>query len=88
MPQAKASAVAAAVKKEFGHTVHQNMVYVVKTKGNMRADGRPRRRKSDPRDSPMTTAASWVEAIRIARSLLQATGSVPNATALLKALDG
>jgi len=32
MPSAKASEVAEAVKKEFGHEVHQNMVYMVKTK--------------------------------------------------------
>ena len=88
MPGAKASDVAEAVKKEFGHQVHQNMVYMVKTKANMASDGRPRRRKSDARDNPMTTAALWVDAIKIARHLLKATGSVTNATALLKALDG
>lgn len=88
MPAAKASAVADAVKAEFGHNVHQNMVYMVKTKSNMASDGRPRRRKSDPRATPMTTAASWVASIKLARELLKATGSVANATALLKALDG
>jgi hypothetical protein len=88
MPGAKAAEVAEAVKKEFGHQVHQNMVYMVKTKTNMASDGRPRRRKSDVRDNPMTTAAMWVESIKIARQLLKATGSVANATALLKALDG
>ena len=88
MPGAKALEVADAVKKEFGHQVHPNMVYMVKTKSNMAGDGRPRRRKSDARDNPMTSAAMWVESIRIARQLLKATGSVANATALLKALDG
>ena len=43
MPSAKAADVAAAVKKEFGHQVHPNMVYMVKTKRNMASDGRPRR---------------------------------------------
>ena len=35
----------------------------------------------------MTTAAAWIDAIKIGRHLLKATGSVANATALLKALD-
>jgi len=87
MPSAKASEVADAVKKEFGHNVHANMVYMVKTKSNMALDGRPRRRKSDPRSTPMATAAAWVASIKLARELLKATGSVANATALLKALD-
>ena len=88
LPNAKASEVARAVKKEFGHDVAQNMVYMVKTKSNMAADGRPRKSKASVKNSPMTTAALWVEAIKIARELLKATGSVANATALLKALDG
>jgi len=87
LPNAKASEVAEAVKKEFGHNVHTNMVYMVKTKGNMASDGRPRRRKADPREPTMASAAAWVEAIKIARELLKATGSVANATALLRALD-
>ncbi|HEY3965758.1 MAG TPA: hypothetical protein VGM05_14465 [Planctomycetaceae bacterium] len=87
MPGAKASEVAEAVNKEFGHHVHQNMVYMVKTKSNMASDGRPRRRKSEGRDNPLSSAALWVEAIKISRQLLKATGSVANATALLKALD-
>lgn len=87
LPNGKAAEIADAVKKEFGHDVHANMVYMVKTKSNMASDGRPRRRKSDPRSTPMESAAAWVEAIKIARDLLKATGSVANATALLKALD-
>jgi hypothetical protein len=78
MPNAKASEVAAAVKKEYGHEVSQNMIYMVKTKSNMAADRR---------ESPITSAALWVDAIKTARQLLKATGSVANATALLKALD-
>jgi hypothetical protein len=78
MPDAKASEVAAAVKKEYGHEVSQNMIYMVKTKSNMAADRR---------ESPITSAALWVDAIKTARQLLKATGSVANATALLKALD-
>ena len=87
MPGAKAKEVAEAVHKEFGHKVGQNMIYMVKTKSNMASDGRPRRLRSAPRDNPMTSAAAWIDAIKIGRHLLKATGSVANATALLKALD-
>ncbi|MBI3865801.1 MAG: hypothetical protein HY290_28340 [Planctomycetia bacterium] len=87
MPSAKVAEVADAVKKEFGHQVHPNLIYMIKTKSNMASDGRPQRRKSEGRETPMTSAKLWVEAIKIARELLRVTGSVPNATALLKALD-
>ena len=89
MPNAKALEVAEAVKTEFGHDVGKNMIYMVKTKTNMASDGRAKRTKSSKADkasSPLTTAALWVDAIKIARQLLKATGSVANATALLKAL--
>ena len=88
MPGAKATEVVAAVKKEFGHDVKQNMVYMVKTKANMAADGRPRSKSGSGDVSPITSAAEWVDAIKLARQLLRATGSVANATALLKAIDG
>ena len=88
MPTAKASEIVAAVKKEFGHDVKNSMVYMVKTKTNMAADGRPRRQAGNGSDSPITSAAQWVEAIKLARQLLKATGSVANATALLKAIEG
>ncbi len=78
MPTARASEVVSAVKKEYGHDVSQNMIYMVKTKANMAADRR---------ESPITSAALWVDAIKTARQLLKATGSVSNATALMKALD-
>jgi hypothetical protein len=87
-PKAKASEVVAAVKKEFGHDVKNSMVYMVKTKANMAADGRPRRPAGSGSDSPIGSAAQWVEAIKLARQLLKATGSVANATALLKAIEG
>ena len=86
-PSAKASEIVTAVKKEFGHDVKLGMVYMVKTKANMAADGRPRRALGSPSDSPISSAAEWVEAIRLARQLLKSTGSVANATALLKAVD-
>ena len=93
MPTAKAAEIVATVKKEFGHDVKQNMVYMVKTKANMAADGRPRGRKGrraagSNGDATLSSAAQWVEAIRIARNLLRATGGVANATALLKAVEG
>jgi hypothetical protein len=89
MPAAKASDVVATVKKEYGHDVKQNMVYMVKTKANMAADGRPSRSKQNgSKSGAPSSAAEWVEAIKIARHLLKATGSVANATALLKAVEG
>jgi len=88
MPNAKASEVARAVSDTYGHTISNNMVYMVKTKTNMAADGRPKRTRTSPRDNPMTSTALWVDAIKMARQLLKATGSVANATALLKAVDG
>jgi hypothetical protein len=87
-PTAKAAEVVAAVKKEYGHTVDPNRVYMVKTKTNMAADGRPREIRAIKNGTPMTSAALWVDAIKIARQLLKSTGSLPNAIALLKAIDG
>ena len=86
MPTAKATEVAAAVKKEYGHTISPNMVYMVKTKNNMAATRKKKKRPS--RKGRPVGAAQWVEAIKIARQLLKATGSVDNATALLKAVNG
>ena len=63
---------------------------MVKTKSNMAADGRvkpPRNGNKAKANSPLTTAALWVEAIKMARQLLTATGGLANATALLKALS-
>ena len=89
MPSAKAQEVAEAVKKEFAHDVSKNMIYMVKTKSNMASDGRVKKvknSKNGKQDSPLTTAALWVDAIKLARQLLKATGSLANATALIKAL--
>jgi hypothetical protein len=88
MPSAKATEVASTVKSEFGHDVKPNMVYMVKTKTNMASDGRAKKPASKSGGTPMTTAALWVDAIKIARQLLKATGSAANATALLKAVEG
>lgn len=88
MPTAKAAEVAEAVKKEYGHKVPVTMVYMIKAKGNM-AKTRKRRKKAGQAPtaaSPMNSAATWVNAISIGKQLLSATGSVENATALLKAI--
>lgn len=86
MPNAKATDIVDAVKKQYGHTVNPNRVYMVKTKGNM-ATTRKQTNTATSKGSP-AGATQWVEAIKIARQLLKATGSVDNATALLKAIDG
>lgn len=88
MPDAKAADIASAVKKEFGHRVRADMVTMVKTKSNMASDGRPKKTTAAKNNSPITSAAMWIDAIKTARQLLKATGSVANATALLKAVDG
>jgi hypothetical protein len=87
-PKAKTREVVVAVKRDYGHRVSRNMVTMVKTKSNMAADGRPKRTKGMKSDSPMYSPATWIDAIKIGRQLLKATGSVANATALLKAVDG
>ena len=88
LPKGKAAEIAAAVKKEYGHDVPQSMVYMVKTKSNMAKTSERRKQagKAPSAASPMNSAATWVEAINLGRQLLNATGSVGNATALLKAL--
>jgi hypothetical protein len=86
MPNASAPEIASAVKAEYGHSISKNLIYMVKTKSNMRSDGRPKKSKTS-KSSPMNSAALWVDAIKMARQLLKATGSVANATALLKAID-
>jgi len=87
-PTAKATDIVATVKKEYGHSVNENHVYMVKTKSNMAVDGRPKRVKPTDNGTPMNSAALWVDAIKTARQLLKSTGSVANATALLKAIEG
>lgn len=89
LPNAKAKEVADAVKKEYGHTVASSMIYMIKTKGHM-AKSRKRGRRAGRAAgvaSPLNSAALWVDAIKLGRQLLKATGSVENATALLKAVD-
>ena len=92
MPNARATEIKEAVKQEYGHDVAVNLIYMLKTKGNIKAgrkqDGaKGGTSKASGNASPMNSAATWVEAIKIAKQLLTATGSVENATALLKAID-
>jgi len=87
LPGAKASEIVGTVKKEFGHTINPNMVYMIKAKTNMAADGRAKKTNVQ-NDTPLTSAALWVDAIKLGRQLLKSTGSLANATALLKAIDG
>jgi len=86
LPKAKAADVAAAVKQDYGHAVKPNMVYMVKAKSNLakksRGDGVKRSTPS------LNTARLWVDAIKLSRQLLKATGGLENATALLKAVNG
>jgi hypothetical protein len=85
MPTSKASAVAEEVKKQFGHSVGSNQIYMIKTKLNM--GKRPKSGRNSSRgNGKLSSAALWVDAIKIAKQLLSATGSVESATALLKAI--
>src|SRR5687768_15224915 len=90
VPKAPAKEVVEAVKSEYGHKVSTAMVYMIKTKSNM-AKTRKRRKKAGKAPtaaSPMHSAANWFQAINIGRQLLDATGSVENAVALLRAIAG
>ena len=87
MSTSKASEVAAEVKKQFGHTVSVNQIYMMKTKSSMATRSKAERKAAAAtRSGKLSSAALWVDAIKIARHLLAATGSVDNAIALLKAI--
>lgn len=86
MPLARAAEIAAAVKKEYGHTVSPDRVYMVKTKSSMAATRKVT--KNTSRAGVPVGATQWIAAIKIAQSLLRVTGNVDNAIALLKAIDG
>jgi len=88
MPAAKASEVAAAVLTNYGHKVKPTLIYLVKSKANLRSDRRSRKSGQRGVKAPMNSAATWTAAIRSAQHLLKATGSVANATAVLRAVDG
>jgi hypothetical protein len=87
MPNAKASEIAAEVKKQFGHAVSVNQIYMIKTKTSMAKQPKAERKaRAASNKGELSSAALWVEAIKLAKQLLSATGSVENAAALLKAV--
>jgi len=88
MPKAKDSEVVAAVKKDFGHDVSVNMVYMVKTRKSIAKAHKAKGAKGKPKGTGMSSANQWVDAIHHAKELLKATGSVANANALLNAIVG
>jgi hypothetical protein len=84
IPNGTFAEVSKAVQEEYGHDIGTSLFYAIKTKSNMKAN-----RRANPGSgvaAPMNSAATWVEAIKIARNLLRVTGSIDNATALLKAV--
>jgi hypothetical protein len=98
MPDAKASQIVDEVKRQYGHAISTNRVYMVKTKLSMGPGGRKKRRKAGAAakaaGSPangnagaaLSSTSQWVEAIKQAKKLLHAAGSVANAKALVDAV--
>jgi hypothetical protein len=89
-PKAKAAEIVEAVKSEYGHTVTPTFVYLVRSKANVRRSARQRKVGSAGQGNgrAIGTAADWVQSIKLARQLLQTAGSVDNAVAILKAVEG
>lgn len=87
MPNSKAAEIAATVKSEYGHSVGVNLIYLIKSKSNVKRAGRNARAKGMT-TPPVASAANWVESIKLARHLLTSSGSVANAVAILKAVQG
>ena len=88
MPNAKGAEIAAEVKKQFGHTVGVNRIYMVKTKLHAKPPARSKNSApAAPTKHRIASASQWIEAIGLAKKLLEATGSVTDATALLKAVE-
>jgi hypothetical protein len=88
MPASKATEVAAEVKKQFGHAVSVNQIYMIKTKTSMKKRAKSERKSAAAAtNGRLSSAAMWVDAIKLAKLLLAATGSVENAVSLLKAIE-
>jgi len=90
MPAAKASEIADAVRTNYGHKISTTLVYLVKSKVNVKKADRKTGKAgvvANGKAKPIGGAAEWVDAIRLARKLLAATGSVENAVAILKAVQ-
>src|SRR5690349_12200026 len=75
MPNAKAAEIATAVKWEYGQSVTPTLIYLVKSKSNIKATRRGAA-KGTVRAAIPSSATEWAEAIKVARRLLQSTGSV------------
>lgn len=88
MPSAKGAEVVAEVKKQFGHNVGVNQVYMTKTKVGIRKHAKAERKagRPSPAENQLSSPASWVEAIKLTKQLLTVTGSRETAIALLKAM--
>lgn len=85
MPGAKATEIAEAVQNEYGHKVGVNLVYLIKSKTNLKSGAR---RSGRAVGMGAASADTWIHSIRLARQLLKSTGSVENAVAILKAVEG
>lgn len=91
-PKAKAKQVIEMVKELYGHSVNTNLVYMTKTKMSLRKTKRKSKAADGAASSALKTAgmatpADWVKAIKLARELIEATGSYATANALLKAVE-
>jgi len=87
MPTAKGGEIVAAVQAEYGLKVTPTLVYLVKSKFNMKATRRAQKPSDRGAKAPMNSASTWTDAIRSAQHLLKATGSVENAIAVLRAVE-
>lgn len=88
MPTAKVSEVVVAVKSKYGHKVTPTLIYLVRSKANLRTNRRSKKPSQRGVKAPMNSAETWTDAIRSAQHLLKATGSVENAVAVLRAVEG
>ena len=89
MPNAKGAEIAAEVKKQFGHTVGVNQIYMTKTKVGMRKSSKANKkagRPATPEANQLSSPAAWVQAIKLVKQLLEVTGSPETAIALIKAM--
>ena len=87
MPNAKAREIIDAVKTQYGHDVTGTLVYLVKSKANIRKTRRSKAPGERGAAAPMNSAKTWTDAIRSAQHLLKSTGSLDNAIAVLRAVE-
>jgi len=88
MPTATATEIVKAVKAEYGVSVTGTLVYLVKSKANIKTTRQSQKPGQRGVKAPMNSAATWTAAIRSAQHLLKTTGSVENAIAVLRAVGG